>query len=125
LKWKESLQKGVNIMKKIPAAILGIFLVISLLWAEISVGAEEIEGKSLYVQKCLICHGKNGDGKGSAASFLSAKPANFTGPTFWKDYDNKMISDAIENGRGEMPAFNLTQDEINAIIKYLSQTFKK
>ena len=103
----------------------GIFLVTGLLWTQVFAGGEEDKGKSLYKQKCQMCHGKNGDGKGSAATFLNVPPADFTDPSFWKDHDNKEISESIENGKGEMPGFNLKPDELKAIIDYISHAFKK
>ncbi len=35
------------------------------------------EGKKLYEQKCVSCHGIEGDGKGPAAAALERPPANF------------------------------------------------
>jgi len=35
------------------------------------------QGKALYEQNCVACHGIKGDGKGDAAAFLLPKPRNF------------------------------------------------
>lgn len=35
------------------------------------------EGKSIYMQHCVNCHGKNGDGQGPDTKFLTVKPADF------------------------------------------------
>ncbi len=35
-------------------------------------------GKEVFLQRCVGCHGLNGDGKGPAASFMSPPPADFT-----------------------------------------------
>lgn len=35
-------------------------------------------GKEIYLQRCVGCHGVNGDGKGEAAMFLNPKPRDFT-----------------------------------------------
>ncbi len=35
-------------------------------------------GKTIFLDRCVGCHGINGDGKGPAASFLSPPPADFT-----------------------------------------------
>ncbi len=35
------------------------------------------QGKTVYEQNCLPCHGDKGDGKGEAAAFLLPKPRNF------------------------------------------------
>jgi mono/diheme cytochrome c family protein len=35
-------------------------------------------GKEVFLQRCVGCHGLNGDGKGPAATFMSPPPADFT-----------------------------------------------
>src|SRR5439155_19014078 len=40
--------------------------------------ANLLRGKEIFLQRCVGCHGPNGDGKGPAASFLSPPPADFT-----------------------------------------------
>src|SRR4051812_38937617 len=40
------------------------------------------QGKSVYAQNCLACHGVKGDGKGDAAAFLAPKPRNFVEANF-------------------------------------------
>ena len=102
------------------AAICLVFV----LFAGLSSPAEEVQGKDLYMQKCQLCHGKDGDGKGSAATFLGSKPADFTDAKFWKDHSEKDISEVILNGKGEMPAFDMPSGEIKALVSYLSH-FKK
>jgi cbb3-type cytochrome oxidase cytochrome c subunit/mono/diheme cytochrome c family protein len=37
-----------------------------------------LRGKSVFLDRCVGCHGVNGDGKGPGASFLSPTPADFT-----------------------------------------------
>ena len=34
-------------------------------------------GRGVYDSRCMGCHGKNGDGNGPAATFLSPRPRNF------------------------------------------------
>ena len=40
------------------------------------------QGKTVYAQNCLPCHGAKGDGKGDAAAFLLPKPRNFVQANF-------------------------------------------
>jgi cytochrome c oxidase cbb3-type subunit II len=37
-----------------------------------------LRGKSVFLQRCVGCHGLAGDGKGPAATFMSPPPADFT-----------------------------------------------
>ena len=87
-------------------------------------GGEFDRGKSLYNSKCMICHGANGKGDGPAAAALSPQPKDFARPEFWKGDVDKKIADTVRNGLGPMPAFSLSDDEIKAIIGYMSHTFK-
>ena len=112
------------LMKRIPVYAAACLFLMTVVWAGLSAGSEEDTGKNLYASKCQICHGAKGDGKGSAAAYLSMPPADFTGLKFWDTHNDKQISNAIENGRGEMPAFDLKPDEIKAIIAYVSHAFK-
>ena len=36
------------------------------------------DGKSIYTEYCMPCHGVNGDGKGIASKGLAVPPRNFT-----------------------------------------------
>jgi len=38
---------------------------------------------------------------------------------------DQLIRSQVKNGKGSMPAFNLSDGEINAIIEFMSQTFKR
>lgn len=83
-------------------------------------------GRALYEEKCMICHGQNGKGDGPAAAALSPQPKDFNRPEFWKQKDvDQLIRSQVKNGKGSMPAFNLSDGEINAIIEFMSQTFKR
>src|SRR3989304_5731671 len=70
------------------------------------------KGKEIYEQKCALCHGVKGDGKGPASAGLNPTPTNFReshgesmtdGEHLWK----------ITTGRGAMPSFekDLTVEE--------------
>jgi mono/diheme cytochrome c family protein len=84
------------------------------------------QGKALYKEKCMICHGVNGKGNGPAADALSKPPRNFNDPEFWKKKDvDQFIRTQVKKGSAEMPAFSLNDGEITAIIDYMSQAFGK
>jgi mono/diheme cytochrome c family protein len=111
-------------MTRIPmSAAVVMVTVIAILWSGISIG-EVDKGKALYTNKCQLCHGISGDGKSHAAAFLNSKPADFTDPKFWEKVDEKKMAEAIENGKGEMPAFDLKREEMQAVIDYIMKSFK-
>jgi mono/diheme cytochrome c family protein len=83
------------------------------------------KGKEIFEQKCALCHGDKGDGKGPASAGLNPKPTNFReshggsmtdGEHFWK----------ITTGRGPMPSYekDLTVEERWHVINYIN-TFMK
>jgi len=83
------------------------------------------KGKEIYENKCALCHGVKGDGKGPTAAGLNPKPTNFReshgekmtdGEHFWK----------IVTGRGGMPSFekDLTAEERWHLVNYIN-TFMK
>jgi cytochrome c oxidase cbb3-type subunit 2 len=39
-------------------------------------------GRAVYTQRCIGCHGVEGDGNGAAATFLSPRPRDFTAAVF-------------------------------------------
>jgi len=102
-------------------------LIIAIVFASsIVYGNEYDKGKALYQGKCMICHGANGKGDGPAAAALSPPPKDFNKPEFWKQKNvDNIITNQIKNGKGAMPAFDLSEDQINAIIYFMSHTFKK
>jgi mono/diheme cytochrome c family protein len=117
--------KGEHLMNKMLVyGLVGVFLGITLLNARSNAGSEYDEGKNLYTSKCQICHGIKGDGNGPAAFSLSPKPRNFTEADFWQKDVEQKITTVVTNGKSPMPSFSLEPGEIEAIIYYMSHTFK-
>ncbi len=75
--------------------------------------AKDLSGKSIYQTQCSICH--HDDRKGSPPNFPSLVDIG-------SRLDNAGIANVIRKGRGRMPSFtNLSQDEINAVVEYLTK----
>ena len=106
--------------------VLFILLFGALLFPKLAAAADQLdEGKNLYGEKCVICHGLMGNGKGPASVSFSPPPADFTKPQFWqKPGVDEFIASTVKNGHPPMPAFNLPPEEIKAIIDYMSHAFK-
>ncbi len=109
----------------ITLALLAVFVGM-ILWVPRGIGAEKYEqGKTLFLEKCQLCHGASGQGNGPAAAAYNPKPANFTDLNFWKGDVEKKIAETIKNGYKVMPPVDLKPDEIKAVIEYMEHTFKK
>jgi mono/diheme cytochrome c family protein len=113
-------------MRRMATWLVGVlFLMTAFLAADTALGDDISQGKQLFQEKCTICHGADGKGNGPAAAAFSKRPADFNKPEFWNGDVDKKISDTVRNGRPPMPAFSLSSDEIQAIIDYMKQSFKK
>jgi mono/diheme cytochrome c family protein len=112
-------------MKKYLLFLLaGCWLVAVLLPGPAPVRAQSGEGQSVYQDKCAMCHGQDGKGKGPAAAAFSPAPSDLTKPGFWQGDVKQKITATIENGHGSMPAIKLSPSQIKAVIDYMSRTFK-
>ena len=59
------------------------------------------QGKKIYDQNCVTCHGPKGDGKGQLGASLKPAPADFTQPLKeWSDTkgEPKKVFDVITKG---------------------------
>jgi quinoprotein glucose dehydrogenase len=75
--------------------------------------ANQFSGKGIYQSQCTICH--RDDMKGSPPLFPSLVGVG-------DRLTQEMIKTRIQKGGGRMPAFpNLTADEINALVTYITQ----
>lgn len=85
------------------------------------------QGKTLYQQNCISCHGKTGKGNGSEADTLSAKPTDFTNQAFMAQTSSATLYEAISSGViPDMPAYTstLSDNERLSVVSYLrSLTF--
>lgn len=85
------------------------------------------DGKKIYEQMCVLCHGHKGEGNGEAGLSLEPKPANFLaiiniskatdGEIFWK----------ITTGKPPMSSYDelLTEDQRWKLVNYIRQLSKK
>lgn len=57
------------------------------------------EAKAIFAQRCVVCHGANGDGSGPGAAALKPKPRNY-GDAAWqaKVTDEALAKTIVEGG---------------------------
>ncbi len=88
--------------------------------------AELQEGKELYVEMCLTCHGCAGNGLGSYAGTMVVTPADFKQEPFRSMPDDQWFWHVSEGVQGTlMPTWkaSLTEEERWSVIRYIQQSF--
>jgi mono/diheme cytochrome c family protein len=86
------------------------------------------EGKELYVERCLTCHGCAGNGLGAYAGTLTITPADFKQTPFRDMRDDEWFWHVSEGIQGSvMPPWkeSLTEDERWKIINYVQEVFAR
>jgi len=84
-------------------------------------------GKKWYGYDCAMCHGKDGDGKGSVASDMKLPMSDFTDPASLKDRTDGDLFYIIKTGRGQMPpeGDRLKPNELWNLVNYIRSLAKK
>jgi mono/diheme cytochrome c family protein len=86
------------------------------------------EGKELYVNYCLTCHGCAGNGLGSYAGTLAVTPANYKQEPFRSMPDDQWFWHVSEGVPGTvMPPWkeSLTEEQRWKVIGYIQQVFAR
>ena len=83
------------------------------------------QGKDLFLQACLPCHGALGKGDGSASALLERdgkpiKPGNLSDPKLWEQSDGAIFW-KVSEGRTPMPAFqdSFSEEQRWRIVNYV------
>jgi mono/diheme cytochrome c family protein len=86
------------------------------------------EGKELYVDYCLTCHGCAGNGLGSYAGTLAVTPADFKQEPFRSMPDDQWFWHVSEGVPGTvMPPWkeSLTEEQRWKVVRYVQQVFAR
>jgi mono/diheme cytochrome c family protein len=89
--------------------------------------ADVDEGKKLYGQFCVSCHGQSGKGDGPAATALNPKPRDHTDKELMSKLSDEDMLKVIKNGGvsvGKSPLMppwgaSLKDDQIKDVIAYI------
>ncbi len=111
--------QGIKRVKATTFAALLAVVLLSVVFVSPVVGQD---GKQIYGNRCALCHGADGDGKGAImqTDAFDAK--------FWEQgrkSDDAAITAAIVEGKGRMPAIPLSPEETKAVVEYMKSTMKK
>jgi mono/diheme cytochrome c family protein len=85
------------------------------------------EGKKWYGYDCIMCHGKNGDGKGDVGADMKLKVSDFTDPAILKSRTDGELFYIIKSGKGDMPpeGNRLKSDGLWNLVNYVRSLAKK
>jgi len=78
------------------------------------------QGRALYGQHCVACHGADGKGEGPLAASLAVWPPNLSGPLLWRRADGDLLWRILhgtrdaQQGKSTMPSFGGKLDEADA-----------
>lgn len=77
------------------------------------------QGRQLFEQNCVSCHGQNAEGDGPAAAALNPKPTNLKAMS--GNHPDGDFAWKIANGRGPMPAWKetLSSRDIWHLVNYM------
>jgi mono/diheme cytochrome c family protein len=83
--------------------------------------------KKWWTLDCVMCHGKNGNGKGETAMDMKLKIADFTDPATLKDRTDGEIFYIIKNGHEDMPpeGQRVKTEENWDLVNYVRSLAKK
>ena len=94
-----------------------------------SVEAAAIRGSIVFGTYCVLCHGEDATGSGSAAKLYQPRPANLTISPFPDEYKELIIrKGGVAVGRSKfMPPWGgqLTDKQIKDVVAYLGTLVKK
>lgn len=78
------------------------------------------QGRQAFNDRCAVCHGFLGDGRGSLSQAYGGKPANLQAEKF-RDYSDGQIYWVIVKGKDAMPAqgADLPEDQRWAVVHYV------
>lgn len=108
--------QGIKIVRATTFGALLAVVLLSVVFVSPVIGQD---GKQIYSNRCALCHGPDGDGKGV---IMQTSPF---GAEFWKANDDAAVSRAIVEGKGRMPAIPLSPEETKAVVEYMKSSFKK
>lgn len=81
-------------------------------------GADHVNGKNIFSQHCVGCHGPKG--KGDGYMMLGPDPANLASPSTTQKSDVVLLQ-TIHEGKPNMPSWKarLSEEDSRAVLAYI------
>jgi len=105
---------------------LASFAVMITIGLSFAVSVQAQDASSIYVQKCVSCHGPQGKGDGPAGKYLNPKPNDFA--ISLKDKTDDWIAKSIKGGGVAVglppvmpPYADLSDDQVKALVDYIKK----
>ncbi len=103
----------------------GLFVTWMFVTVPAGAAGDAAAGKTVYSNKCLICHGATGDGATGYAKAMKLQPAQLSSDQVQKKTDAELKKIIVE-GSGKMkPIKGLSDDDIANVIAYVRTLVKK
>jgi cytochrome c oxidase cbb3-type subunit III len=107
--------------------VIMVLCTVVLSTALVASAADAEQGKKLYGQFCVSCHGQSGKGDGAAAAALNPKPRDHTDKELMGKMSDDDMLKVIKNGGASvgksplMPPWGaaLKDDQIKDVIAYI------
>jgi mono/diheme cytochrome c family protein len=107
------------------ASVVIAALLVLVLAIQAAGAGDTTAGKAVYSNKCMICHGANGEGATGYAKALGLDPARLSSDRVQKKTDAELKKIILE-GSGKMkPRKDLSEIDINNVIVYIRNFRKK
>jgi mono/diheme cytochrome c family protein len=95
-----------------------------ILWpmlAPQAAAADAENGKKIYEEKCVRCHGDGGKGDGPMAEFLERKPGDFTDKARANQFTDEELKKIVVEGKAPMPGYKdqISDTDIDDVIAYI------
>ncbi|MEN5181519.1 c-type cytochrome [Comamonas testosteroni] len=106
-------------MKKFLIASLALF---SLVRPTPSL-ADKVNGKTIYLQRCAMCHGTDLKGTGALARKSTPPTPDLTTPAFKKrlnDYPGVIVSSVVPRPNGDLIPRNWRNKDLRDLHQYMS-----
>jgi len=104
----------------IMATLLFLFVGLTV-WAQTKKGNPE-QGKVIFEENCMECHGRTGDGRGPVGYFLAVEPADFLSIESRMKSDTELFT-IIKDGTlfDEMHGWEkiLSEQDIHDVLRYI------